>query len=146
MTISDATFESKRYDIERLMIGTSWLGEARVIRVSKRRQVERGMDQGAEIALRKWARRQVRRMAAEWHPIGDVEISYSEDQSDLFIRNQGAYRIDQRAVRIDDDWRAAWVDGKAPSFDTTADAVEIAILRGELPKPPPGCSCDCCEH
>lgn len=136
-------YEAKRYAVERVEIGTSWLGDSRVIRVDRKRQAARDMDRGAEVTLRKWARRQWRKLSGEWHAVGRVEIVYGEDASDLFIRNQGAYRVTQRAIRIDDDWRASVGESH---IDTQAASVEIAVLRGEMPKPPVGCDCDCCEH
>lgn len=135
MEYPTATVDEKRYPVERVMLGTSWVGRVmRVVLVSQRRHAAR--DPLHEVAvLERWAARQWRRLyAATWHAVGEVEISYSEHQTDLFLRNLGAYRVDQRAIRRDEDWDRAMGD---KAFDTRADEVAIAIVRGELPKPPP---------
>lgn len=134
------TVEAKRYDVERLMLG--------VIRVSRRRRMQRGQARELRI-LRRWAERQWRKLESEWAAIGDVRITYSEDHADLFIRNEGAYRVDQRAVRRDADWDTTMGSVR---LDSTADAIQIAVQRGEWPAPPAeawtdeedeACDCDC---
>lgn len=135
-------YESRRYDIERVMLGTSWLDDARVIRVSRKRQAERG-PQRENRTLARWIVRQWSKLESEWSAIGTTTISYDDGHSDLFIRNLGAYRVDQRAVRRDADWDATVGDRR---LDVSSDAIEIAVMRGEWPEPPAGCDCDCCEH
>lgn len=116
------TGTARMYPVQLLMFGTSQLGESRIIRV-QRRNLGRRSYEGIEHSLRRWADRQRRRLAADWHPVGSPRISYSEDAFELFARNMGAYRVDQRAIRIDDDFRR-WLEHGA------ADDIMIDLAPG----------------
>ena len=116
------------YLVERLMLGTSWLGDARVIRIRRDRSARRGPARETDTLIR-WAARQWRRLEALYFPIGDVEVSVSDEHPDLFIRNQAAIRVDQRAIRIDDALRR-WLElgpGPQGGFDSRAGIVEIDV-------------------
>ena len=92
------TPDGQRRRVERLMLGTSTLGAARVIVVSRHRMHQRGFMRERSVLIR-WAYRQIARLADEWQVIDGPSIRYSEDHGDLWLRDLGAYRVDVPAVR-----------------------------------------------
>ena len=115
---------TKTYPVERIMLGTRDVGGFRAIVVNNRRQAQRGPAKTGH-TLERWARRQWRKFEADWERIGNPEISIS-DHGDLWLRNQAAIRLDQRAVRRDADL-AKWLDGKPLRADIRANLIEVPL-------------------
>ena len=131
----------REYRVRRLMLGATpmfdELDAPRVLRVRRARQADRGPERELR-SLRRWGERQWRRLFAEhWIRVGDLEITYGEP-GDLWIRNMGAYRVDQRAIERD-ALTEAWSGGLEP-LSISAHSIEIGsdeprginALRSEL--------------
>lgn len=119
-------WREKEYPIRRLMYGTSWVGEVRIIRVSRRRQGQRGPAREARTLARFAQREWSRKFADTYERIGNPDVEFSDAHVDLFIENLGAYKVTQRAVERDTDLKR-WLDGKPLSFNLTGHSIRIPV-------------------
>jgi hypothetical protein len=126
MTHTGREWREKEYPIRRLMYGTSWIGDVRVIRVTRQRAQERGPAREARTIARFAQREWSRKFADHYERIGNPEVEFSDTHVDLFIQNRGAYKVTQRAVERDADLER-WLGGKPLSFNLNGHVIVIPV-------------------